>query len=135
MVDIGKVFNNIGNSIKAKLPANLRAKVAPVRPGAAVPSAKALPGKAGAPATGVPVVTPPGVKKAFDIKLYFKAVGLFFNDFFKKKLPYFFKNMGPVLKQAVPWWNKLPNDEKASYGVLALGHVLIITGIVLFIVL
>jgi len=74
-------------------------------------------------------------QKPFDINLYFKAVGMFFSDFYGKKVPYFFKNMGPVMNKFSSWWQKLPQDEQISYGVLTLGHVLLIVGIVLFIVL
>ncbi len=94
-------------------------------------------GESGAPKKGETPKAPstPGQKKAFDIKLYMKAVQMFFQDFFTKKLPYFFKNMGPVLKGAPAWWNRLPQDEQISYGVLALGHLMFIAGIVLVIVL
>lgn len=74
-------------------------------------------------------------KKQFDIGIYFKAVGLAFDDFFNKKLPYFFKNMGPVLKKFPDWFTQLPNDEKISYGVFVFGNVLVLAGIVLFFVL
>ena len=88
------------------------------------------------PATGsVPKAGVPGANKPFDINLYFTAVGMFFNDFFNKKLPYFFQNMGPVFSNFPNWWGKLPQDEQISYGVLAAGHVMFVVGIVLFIVM
>ena len=77
-----------------------------------------------------------GIKsKPFDINIYFQAVGLFFSDFFGKKVPYFFKNMGPVMNKFPGWWNKLPQDEQISYGGVLLGFVLILVGAVLFVVL
>ncbi len=97
-------------------------------PGAAnTPSAKA--------GVAVPKAGAPGAKKGFDINMYMKAVGMFFSDFYGKKLPYFFKNMGAVLKGFPGWWGKLPQDEQISYGAIALGHVMVIVGIVLFIVI
>ena len=63
-----------------------------------------------------------------------KAVSMFFSDFYGKKVPYFFKNMGPVLRGFPAWWKKLPQDEQLSYGAIAVGHVMLIVGIVLFIV-
>ncbi|MBI5398402.1 hypothetical protein HZB03_02960 [Candidatus Woesearchaeota archaeon] len=97
--------------------------------------AKALtaPAKPGQPAGAE--MRPPMPPKAFDINLYFKAVGMAFDDFFNKKLPYFFKNLGPVFKKFPDWFTKLPNDEKISYGVYVLGNILVIVGIVLFFVL
>jgi hypothetical protein len=82
-----------------------------------------------------PKATTPGAKKGFDFNMYMKAVGIFFNDFYGKKVPYFFKNTGAVMKKFSPWWGKLPQDEQISYGVLLLGHVMIIVGIVLIIIL
>ncbi len=72
------------------------------------------------------------VNKPFDINIYFQAVGLFFNDFFGKKLPYFFNNMGPVLNKAGTWWNKLPQDEQISYAVMIFGDLMLVAGIALF---
>ena len=77
----------------------------------------------------------PGVMKPFYINLYMKAVNLFFSDFFGKKVPYFFKNMGPVMKQFPDWWKKLPQDEQISYDVLSLGGVMFVVGVVLLIIL
>ena len=74
-----------------------------------------------------------GSKKSFDINIYFKAVGNFSENFFKNQIPYFFKNLGPVLKKFPDWVGKLPNDEKAAYGVFVLGNVLVLVSIVLFI--
>jgi hypothetical protein len=82
-----------------------------------------------------PKATTPGAKKGFDFGLYMKAVGMAFNDFFGKKLPYFFKNIGPVMKNFPNWWKKLPQDEQISYGVLLLGNLMVIMGIVLVIIL
>lgn len=99
----------------------------PVKPGAAgTPQGKS--------AQKTPA-SPAGAKKPFDINLYFKALGLFFNDFSKNKLPYFFKNMGPVMQNAPNWWNKLPQDEQAAYGAMGFGGFLFLVGIVLFVVL
>jgi hypothetical protein len=86
-------------------------------------------------ATQSPKAATPGTKKGFDINIYFKAVGIFFNDFYGKKVPYFFKNTGAVMKKFSPWWGRLPQDEQISYGVLLLGHLMIIVGIVLIIVM
>ncbi|MBI4738888.1 hypothetical protein HY772_04975 [Candidatus Woesearchaeota archaeon] len=96
--------------------------------------AKALtaPAKPGLSAAGA---RPPTPLKPFDINLYFKAAGMAFDDFFNKRLSYFFKNPWPVLKKSPDWFTKLPNDEKATYGVLLLGNILVIVGIVLFFVL
>lgn len=96
-------------------------------------SATAKPAGAGT-AGAVPKSGVPGEKKGFDINMYMKAVGLFFSDFYGKKLPYFFKNMGPVLKGFPGWWGKLPQDEQLSYGAVALGHVMVVVAIVMFIV-
>jgi len=113
MAGAGSIFDKIGASLKKK----------PAAPATAAPSQKA----------GIkPTSTG---KKPFDINLYFKAVGIFFNDFFGKKIPYFFKNMGPVMKKFPNWWKKLPQDEQISYGVLLLGHMMVIVGIVLIIIL
>jgi hypothetical protein len=76
-----------------------------------------------------------GGKKPFDINLYFKAVGMFFSDFFGKKVPYFFQNMGPVFKEAPAWWTGLPQDEQISYVLVVFGNMAFIAGIVLFFVL
>jgi hypothetical protein len=126
MAGVGDIFGKIGGALGIKPKA---------KPAAGPPSARAgikpAAGRA-APAARAPV---PGAKKPFDIKLYMKAVNLFFKDFFGKKVPYFFKNMGPVFKAAPAWWKRLPQDEQISYGVLILGFVMIITGIVLWIVL
>lgn len=86
-------------------------------------------------ARDVPKAGMPGAKKGFNINIYMKAVGMFFSDFYGKKVPYFFKNIGPVLKGFPRWWGKLPQDEQISYGAIALGHVMVIVGIVLFIVI
>jgi hypothetical protein len=96
----------------------------------------AKPGTVSAPPSAKAGIKPPVPgSKPFDINLYFKAVGMFFSDFYGKKVPYFFQNMGPVMKKAPDWWKKLPQDEQISYGALGLGHVLLIVGIVLLIVL
>ncbi len=79
---------------------------------------------------GVPGQQKPG----FDFKLYLRSVQLFFQDFFGKKLPYFFKNIGPVMKNAPVWWGGLPQDEQISYGLLGLGSMMFVAGIVLVIV-
>jgi hypothetical protein len=92
------------------------------------------PGGVAPPPGGVPKAGVPG-QKPFDINLYFKAWGIFFQDFFGKKVPYFFKNIGDLLPQTPDWYMGLQTDEKVSYGVLAGGHVLVIVGIVLLIVL
>jgi hypothetical protein len=73
--------------------------------------------------------------KGFDINIYFKAVGNAFDDFFNKKLPYFFKNLGPSFSKFPDWFSRLPNDEKASYGAFVFGGLLFVVGIVLLIVL
>lgn len=72
------------------------------------------------------------VKKPFDIKVYFQAVQLFFTDFFGQKLPYFFKNIGPVMKKFPDWFNKLSQDEKIAYIGVFVSPVFIIVGVVLF---
>jgi hypothetical protein len=100
-------------------------------PAATAPAAGKVPA---AKVPGAAAAAVPGGKKPFDIKLYMKAVSMFFNDFFKKKLPYFFKNIGPVLKGASAWFSTLPGDEKAAYGVLVFGHLFLLLGIVFFIV-
>ena len=111
MAGAGSIFDKIGAALKKK------------------PAAQGSPSqKAGIKPTSTG-------KKPFDINLYFKAVGIFFNDFFGKKIPYFFKNMGPVMKKFPNWWKKLPQDEQISYGVLLLGHMMVIVGIVLIIIL
>ena len=113
MAGAGSIFDKIGASLKKK----------PAAPATAAPSQKA----------GIkPTSTG---KKPFDINLYFKAVGMAFSDFFGKKISYFFKNMGPVFKNFPNWWGKLPQDEQISYGVLLLGHMMVLVGIVLIIIL
>lgn len=128
MAGIGIIFEKIGSVMGAKVS---KPKTG-VTPG--VPAAAVKPGVARAqvPVAGVPGVS--GPKKPFDFNMYMKAVNLFFNDFFNKKLPYFFKNIGPVMKKASDWFNKLPGDEKAAYGVLVFGHLFLILGIVFFFV-
>lgn len=96
--------------------------------GGGPPSARA--GMAGM--QSVPSGMPAG---KFDFNKYMQAWQLFFQDFFGKKVPYFFKNIGPVMNQAGPWISSLPQDEKIAYGVLAGGHVFVLLGIVLLIVL
>jgi hypothetical protein len=78
----------------------------------------------------------PGVKvkkKGFDLNLYMKAVSMFFSDFFGKKLPYFFKNIGPSFKRFPEWWKKTPQDEQLAYGLLVLGDLMLVVGIVLLV--
>ena len=88
------------------------------------------------PTPAVPKVpAKPGAKKPFNFNLYMKAVNLFFKDFFGKKVPYFFKNIGPSFKKFPEWWKKLPQDEQISYGVLLLGDLMLIIGVVLLIVI
>jgi hypothetical protein len=129
------ILQKLGNIMGAGVP-----KVKPK--GTLSPSQKAglkpVAGKPGAPgakpAPGTPgAVTPGG--KPFDINLYFRAVGIWFNDFTQRKVPYFFQNFVPVMKGAPNWFKRLPQDEQVSYGVLVLGHVMIVTSVVLFIVL
>ncbi|MBW2964332.1 hypothetical protein KY363_02635 [Candidatus Woesearchaeota archaeon] len=123
---IGDIFSNITKAIRpmGKAPAKQG-----VPPSVQAGMAKKLPG------SGVPTVSAPGAKKPFDVNLYFKAVQLFFSDFFGKKVPMFFQDPGNYLKKAPDWFKRLPQDEQISYGVLAFGHVLFIVGIVLIIVL
>ena len=109
MAGPASVFSQIGQSMGASK-----------SPGAAAPSTAHSKG---------------GASKPFDIGMYFTAVGMFFSDFFGKKLPYFFKNIGPVMSNFPNWWGKLKQDEQISYGVLMLGHVMLIVGVVLFIIL
>lgn len=139
MAGIGDIFSSIAKAVNPL--GKDSSKQGTGKPGVA-PSAQAgmRPGSAkqlprGGPGAGVPMTGVPGQTKGFDINTYFKAVQLFFSDFFGKKLPMFFKNPGPYLKGAPDWFSGLPQDEKISYGVLAGGHVLFIVGIVLFIVL
>lgn len=74
------------------------------------------------------------IKKPFDIKIYMQAVKLFFPDFFGKKIPYFFKNIGPVMKKAPDWFKRLPQDEQAAYVGVFVAPLLIIIGVVLFLI-
>ncbi|MFH1064867.1 MAG: hypothetical protein V1729_07315 [Candidatus Woesearchaeota archaeon] len=122
----------------AQAPQNYYSKSPPgARPGPSYAKQMPVsPGAARSPSQNTGTATPQqSVKKEFDINLYFKAVGLFFNDFFGKKMPYFFQNMGPVMQNAPNWWNKLPQDEQISYGVMVFGGFLFVAGIVLFVVL
>lgn len=109
---------------------------------------KGVPGKPGAagsqtaapkPGTAPKMAgTPGGAQgdgKKFDFNMYLKAVKLFGQDFFGKKIPYFFRNLGPVLKGFPVWWSGLAQDEQISYGCLCLGNVMMVTGLVLLIVL
>ncbi len=73
--------------------------------------------------------------KGFDINLYFDALNNFVSDFFGKKIPYFFKNMGSVLQDFPGWFSSMPQDEQITYVVILLGNLMIVTGFVLFIVL
>lgn len=90
-------------------------------------------------AAAVPkAAAPPGAKikkKGLDLNLYMKAVSMSFSDFFGKKLPYFFKNIGPSFKKFPEWWKKTPQDEQIAYGLLVLGDVLLVVGIVLLIII
>ena len=81
---------------------------------------------------------PPGAKvkkKGLDLNLYLKAMSMSFSDFFGKKLPYFFKNIGPSFKKFPAWWKKTPQDEQIAYGLLVLGDVMLVVGIVLLVVM
>ena len=100
----------------------------PAQKGGYTPSAKAarVPSAAG--------VTGSGSKK-FDFNLYITAVGNCIEDMLNVKIPYFFKNMGPVFKAAPAWWKKQGQDEQISYVVLGFGPVIAIVGVVLFFVL
>jgi hypothetical protein len=134
MAGIGDIFSSIKKAISPMGKAPAKQGVAPsVKAGARPGTAKQLPRSA--PQTGMPRAAVPGPKKPFDINVYMKAVSIFFDDFFKKKVPMFFKNPGPYLKKAPDWFKTLPQDEQISYGALVFGHVLFIVGIVLFIVL
>jgi hypothetical protein len=73
--------------------------------------------------------------KGFDFELYAKAVSEFFNDFFGKKIPYFFSNLGTVFRDMPEWWKNTSQDEQIAYAFLFLGFFMIITGAVLWIVL
>ncbi|MBU2561822.1 MAG: hypothetical protein KKD17_05990 [Nanoarchaeota archaeon] len=119
MPGIGSIFEKIGKATGAKMPE--------AKPRAAPPSARAGITPGAAPSDS-------GAKK-FDFNMYLKAVNLFFNDFFGKKVPYFFKNMGPVLKESPVWWGSQKQDEQISYALVVLGNVMFIVGIVLLIVL
>ena len=110
-----------------------KALTAPAKPGQPGAMQRAPAGPGARPAA--PGMRPPAPPKPFDMNIYFKAVGMAFDDFFNKKLPYFFKNMGPALKNFPDWFGKLPQDEQISYGVYVLGNVLVIVGIVLLFVL
>ena len=72
-------------------------------------------------------------KKGFDINLYMKAVGNFFNDFFGKKLQMFLKDPNKYLNQAGPWFTSLPTDEKSAYGILGAGCLFVTIGIIILI--
>ncbi|NQU79784.1 hypothetical protein HQ545_08515 [Candidatus Woesearchaeota archaeon] len=76
-----------------------------------------------------------GAKKGFDINSYMKACNNFVNDFFPKKIPFFFRNIGSVMKNSPNWFKGLPQDEQLVYGVLATGPLFIIVGVVLIFVL
>ncbi|MBW2971776.1 hypothetical protein KY359_01950 [Candidatus Woesearchaeota archaeon] len=115
MPGINSIFEKIGSMIGIKMPAKKAG--APQSAGAAKP------------------VPEPGGKKPFDFNMYIKAWGIFFDDFFKKKVPYFFKNIGPVFKEFPIWWGKQKQDEQIAYALLILGNVMFIMGIVMFIVL
>ena len=99
---------------------------------------KKLPAKGAttpAPGSAPKMAGAPGQQKAFDINTYFKAVGLFGQDFFGKKVPAFFKKPDDYIKQFPVWVQGLPQDEQIAYGVLCMGPVFIIVGIVLILVL
>ena len=121
MAGIGELFEKVEEAVGLKPAAKPEAGGAPSAKAGVKPSVPKKPGDGG--------------EKPFDIQLYMKAVQLFFSDFFGKKVPYFFQNMGPVLKAAPAWWQKLPQDEQIGYGVLVLGFLMVIVGIVLWIVL
>ena len=74
-------------------------------------------------------------KKGFNFGLYVKAVGVFFNDFFGKKISYFFSNLGTVFSDLPRWWGKQEQDEKAAYGFLLVGNIMFVVGIVLIILI
>ena len=77
----------------------------------------------------------PGTKKPFDIKIYNIAMQDAFSKFFKKQVPYFFKNIQPVMKKAPEWWKKQKQDEQIAYVGWVTGHLLMLIGIILLIVL
>ena len=109
MPGIGSVFDKIGKAVGAK----------PKTPASSVP-------KTATPASG---------KKPFDINTYFKAVGMYYSDLFSKKIPYFFQNFMPVMKNFPNWWNNQPQDMQISYALMVFGNVVFVAGIVMFFVL
>ncbi|MBN1544974.1 hypothetical protein JW898_05955 [Candidatus Woesearchaeota archaeon] len=119
MAGIKSIFEKIGKATGAKMPGS--------KQGSASPSANAGIRTGAAPSVGV--------AKKFDFNMYLKAVKMFFSDFFGKKVPYFFKNMGHVFKEFPVWWGKQKQDEQISYALVVLGNVMLIIGIVLLIVL
>ncbi|MFC1722898.1 hypothetical protein ACFL0V_02065 [Nanoarchaeota archaeon] len=156
MADVKNIFKQVGDSLKqkekdlakgvkgaeAKAQAAVQAKMGkpgakPVaRPGVKpVAGAVAKPVVAAQPAGAKPTVVPPGMKKPFDINIYMIAVQNASNKFFKEQVPYFFKNIKPVMQKAGPWWKGLKQDQQMAYAGWAFGHVLMLVGIVLLIVL
>lgn len=69
--------------------------------------------------------------KGIDLRLYFKAFGIFFKDFFGKNIPYFFKNFVLVMKGFSLWFNKQTNAEKIAYAMIPVAFILIIVGILI----
>ncbi len=141
MAGVPNIFKQVGDSLKQK--EKELAKMLK-KPGAGTGIAKsagaAKPGTLGQ-AESVNTATPgatPGTfdnPKPFDFQIYIEACKTAFPKFFKEQVPYFFKNFKPVMQKAVPWYKGLPKDEKIAYGTWAGGHVLMLVGIILMIVL
>ncbi len=138
MADIKAIFKQIADSLKKKKLATKT--VTSAKPGqrAAQPMIKSSSattknptihsGNAAKPATSA-------VKKPFDIKIYWIAVQDASRKFFKEQIPYFFKNIKPVMKKAPDWWKKQKQDEQIAYISWAVGHLLMLVGIILIIIL
>lgn len=73
--------------------------------------------------------------KGFDINLYIIAWQNFFEDFFSKKIPMFFQDIGGYLKKFPDWFNMQKTEEQVCYVGVMVAPFLIIVGIVLMIVL
>jgi hypothetical protein len=116
MAGIGDMFQKIAQAFKGK---------------SGTPDAAAAAASKKQQTPGLP--TPPS--QGFDFNIYMQAVQIFFNDFFGRQVPEFFKDPMPKLKNFPVWWKKQKQDEQLAYGGVLLGFVMIIVGVVLIIVI
>ena len=123
MPDVKNIFKQIGDSLKGK-----------TRSTGAAPAKTPAPA-GGAGPHGAQTAKLCGAGKPVEFQLYMVAVQNASKEFFQKKLPWFFKNMGPAFKNFQPWWKKQKQDEQIAIVGWITGHLLMLIGIILLIVM